>query len=76
MLRKQRLNEIAIKEKTIDKTLFKKQFEYSSPSNMYKNLNTATDIEKNKTKVNKIKKDLADLMMKFKNNPTNNAKKN
>ena len=42
---------------------------------MYKNLNTTTDIEENKTKVNKIKNNLADLMMKFKNNPTNNAKK-
>ena len=42
---------------------------------MYKNLNTTTDIEENKTKVNKIKNNLADLMMKFKNNSTNNAKK-
>ena len=42
---------------------------------MYKNLNTTTDMEKNKTKVNKIKGNLVDLMMKFKNNPTNNAKK-
>ena len=42
---------------------------------MYRNLNTTTDIEENKTKVNKIKNNLADLMMKFKNNPTNNAKK-
>ena len=42
---------------------------------MNKNLNTTTGIEQNKTKVNKIKNNLADLMMKFKNNPTNNAKK-
>ena len=42
---------------------------------MYRNLNTTTGIEENKTKVNKIKNNLADLMMKFKNNPTNNAKK-
>ena len=42
---------------------------------LYKNLNTTTDIEENKTKVNKIKGNLVDLMMKFKNNPTN-AKKN
>ena len=41
---------------------------------LYKNLNTTTDIEENKTKVNKIKGNLVDLMMKFKNNPTN-AKK-
>ena len=42
---------------------------------MYKNLNTATDIEENKIKVNKIKNNLADLVMKIKNNPTNNTKK-
>ena len=42
---------------------------------MYKNLNTATDIEENKIKVNKIKNNLADLLMKIKNNPTNNTKK-
>ena len=75
ILRKQILKEIARKEKTIDNNLFKEHFEHSSPSNMYKNLNTTTDIEENKTKVNKIKNNLADLMMKFKNNPTNNAKK-
>ena len=74
-LRKQRLKEIAKKEKTTDNNLFREHFEYSIPSDMYKNLNTTTDIEENKTKVNKIKNNLADLMMKFKNNPTNNAKK-
>ena len=42
---------------------------------MYRNLNTTTDIEENKTKVNKMKNNLADLMTKFKNNPTNTAKK-
>ena len=42
---------------------------------MYKNVNTTTDIEENKTTVNKIKNNLANLMMKFKNNPTNNPKK-
>ena len=42
---------------------------------MYKNLNTTTNIEESKTRVNKIKKNLADLMMKFKNDPTNNAKR-
>ena len=42
---------------------------------MYKNLNTTTDIEENKIKVNKIKNNLADLLMKIKNNPTNNTKK-
>ena len=42
---------------------------------MYKNLNTTTDIEENKIKVNKIKNNSADLVMKIKNNPTNNTKK-
>ena len=42
---------------------------------MYKDLNTATDIEESKTKVNKIKNNLADLMIKFENVPTNNKKK-
>ena len=42
---------------------------------MYKDLNTATDIEESKTKVNKIKNNLADLMIKFENVPTNNTKK-
>ena len=75
MLRKQRLNEIAKKEKLINNNFFKENFEYSSPSNMYKNLNTTADIEENKIKVNKIKNNLADLVMKIKNNPTNNTKK-
>ena len=74
-LRKQRLNEIAKREKTTNNNLFKKHFEYSSPSDMYKNLNTTEDIEENKTKVNKIKNNLTGLMMKFKNNPTDNVKK-
>ena len=75
MLRTERLNEIAKKEKTIDNNLLKEHLEYSSASNLYKNLNTATDIEENKIKVNKIKNNLADLVMKIKNNPTNNTKK-
>ena len=74
MLREQRLSEIAKKEKTINNNFFKDNLEYSSPSNMYKNLNTTADIEENKIKVNKIN-NLADLVMKIKNNPTNNTKK-
>ena len=42
---------------------------------MYKNLNATRDIEENKIRVNKIKSNLADLVMKIKNNPTNNTKK-
>ena len=74
-LRKQRLYEIAKKEKMINKNLFKQYFEYSSPSDMYKNLNTTADIEKNKTIVNKIKDKLVDLMVNIENNPANNGKK-
>ena len=59
----------------IKNNLFKEYFEYSSPSNMHKNVNTTTDREENKTKVNKIKNYLPDWMMKFKHNPINNAKK-
>ena len=42
---------------------------------MYKNLNNTRNIEKNKAIVNKTKNNLVDLMMKLKNNPTNNAKR-
>ena len=42
---------------------------------MYKNLNTTTDTEENKIKVYKTKNNLADLVMKIKNNPTSNTKK-
>ena len=66
MLRTERLNEIAKKEKTIDNNLLKEHLEYSSASNLYKNLNTATDIEENKIKVNKIKNNLADLIWNLK----------
>ena len=70
-LRKQRLDEIAKKEKMINNNLFKEYFEYQSPSDMYKNLNTTTDVEKNETKVNEIKTNLANLMADIENNPTN-----
>ena len=74
-LRKQRFSEIAKREKMISNNLFKEYFEYSSPSDLYKNLNTTTKIEKNKTIVNKIKVALANLMVDIKNNPINNVKK-
>ena len=57
----------------MNNNLFKEYFEYSSPSNMYKNLNTTTDI--NKTKEYKIEDKLAHSMINIKNNPANNAKK-
>ena len=57
----------------MNNNLFKEYFEYSSPSNMYKNLNTTTDI--NKTKEYKIEDKLANSMINIKNDPANNAKK-
>ena len=74
-LRRQRFSETAKREKMINNNLFNEYFEYSSPSNIYKNLDAITNIEKNKTKVNKIKDKLANLMVNVKNYPTNNAKK-
>ena len=59
----------------ISNNLFKEYFEYSSPSDLYKNLNTTTKIEKSKTIVNKIKVALANLLVDIKNNPINDVKK-
>ena len=42
---------------------------------MHKNLNTTTEIEKNKAKVNKIKDKLTDLVVNIENDPTNHVKK-
>ena len=48
ILRKQRLNEIAKNEKKINIQLFRKYFKYSSPVDMYKNLNKSVNTERNK----------------------------
>ena len=56
-LRRQRLDEVAEKEKNIDLGLFRCYFKYSCPSNMYKKLGAA-DTE-NKVKVNFIKDNMA-----------------
>ena len=47
-LRRQRFDEIANKEKMIDRELFRKYFEYLSPSDMHKNLNKTIESEENK----------------------------
>ena len=47
-LRKQRLNETAKNEKKINLELFRKYFKYSSPVDMYKNLNESINSERNK----------------------------
>ena len=61
-LRIQRSDEIAKKENMIDPELFREYFEYSSPSDMYKNLNKTIGSEENKAQVNAIKDRLAKLM--------------
>ena len=59
----------------IDHKLFKEYFNYSSPSDMYKNLNKTTNTENNKVRVNMIKNNLASLIGKFKSNSASDAKK-
>ena len=46
----------------MDPELFREYFEYSSPSDMYKNLNKTIGSEENKAQVNAIKDKLANLM--------------
>ena len=74
-LRRQRSDEIANKEKMINPELFREYFKYSSPSDMYKNLNNTIGSEWNKSQVNAIKDKLANLMEAFKSSPTNDTKK-
>ena len=57
----------------IDHKLFRDYFEYSSPSNMYKNLNKITNKEKNRDQVNMIKNSITNLMEELKKRPTSNA---
>ena len=59
----------------INPTFFRKYFEYLSPSDMCKNLTKTTGSEKSKAQVNTIKDRLANLMEKFKSNPTSDARK-
>ena len=59
----------------IDPELFREYFEYSSPSDMYKNLNKTIGTEENKAQVNAIKDKLANLMEAVKNNPNSDKKK-
>ena len=59
----------------IDPELFRKYIEYSSPSDMQKNLNKTIDSEENKGQVNAIKDRLAKLIKEFKVSSTSDAKK-
>ena len=63
------------KENMIDPELFKKYFVYSSPSNLYKNLNKTRGSEENKAQVNAIKDKLAKLIEAIKRSPTSDVKK-
>ena len=59
----------------IDPELFREYFEYSSPSDMYNNLNKTIGSEENKAQVNAIKDKLAKLIKESKSSPTSDAKK-
>ena len=69
-LRKQRLDEIAKKERMINPKMFREYLD------MYRDLNKTTGLEENKAQVNTIKNRLANLMEAFKSSPTSDAKKN
>ena len=73
-LRRQRFDGIAEKENMIDPELFRKYFEYPSPSDMFKNLNKTMGSEENKAQVNEIKDRLAKLMEAIECSPTSDAK--
>ena len=74
-LRRQTSYEIAKKEKMIDPELSRESFEYSSPSDMYKNLSKTIDSEENKAQVSVIEYGLVNLMKEFKSKPTSDPKK-
>ena len=59
----------------IDPELVREYFEYSSPSDMYDNLNKTIGSEENKTQVNAIKDKLGNLMETVKRSPISDAKK-
>ena len=75
-LRRRRSDEIAAKEKIKDPESFRKYFGYSSPSDMYNNLNKTIGSEENKAQLNAIKYKLAQLIKEFKSSHTSDAKKN
>ena len=58
-----------------DLELFRKYFEYSSPSDMHNNFNKTIGSEENKAQVNVIKDMLAKLMEAVKRSPTIDEKK-
>ena len=55
--------------------MFGKYFKYSSPVDMYKNLNKSINTDKNKIEVNLIKNALTNLKKDTENTPKENANK-
>ena len=75
ILKRQRFDEIAKKEKKISLELFEIYFDYSSPSYIYKSLNETENSEENKVLVNILENRLTNLIKEIKSNPTSDTKK-
>ena len=60
--RKQRFDEIVEKEKKIKLKLLRYRFNYLSSSDMCKSFNKTKNLEENKTQVNTIENNLANLI--------------
>ena len=75
-LRRQRLAEIAKKEKKISLELIKNYFDYSSPSNMHKALNETKSLEESRVQVNTVENKLTNLIEAIKSSPTSHTQKN
>ena len=73
-LRRQRSDKIANEEKILNPELFRKYFKYSTPSDMYKNVNNTIGLEENEAQVTVIKNELANLMEAFKSSLTSDTK--
>ena len=74
-LRRQGLDKIKEKEQNIKNELFKKYFNYESPSNMYNILSNTKNTEKHNTLVNLIKISLIDLKKDIQNTSKDNVYK-
>ena len=74
-LRRQRFNEIAENEKTIDLELFRKYFGYLIPSNIYKVLSDTKITKRNKAQADLIKNNLTNLKTDTENTPKDEVDK-
>ena len=75
ILKRERFDLIAKKEKKISLELFEIYFDYSSPSYIYKSLNETENLEENKVLVNILENRLTNLIKEIKSNPTSDTKK-